>query len=55
MSNSASGFIGPCFAGTIATGSFTHALSTIAMNMAAGPAVLFTAERRMQRLDGSLS
>ncbi|MFF0866994.1 MFS transporter [Nonomuraea sp. NPDC050227] len=52
-----SGFIGPYFTGTIAsaTGSFTYALLAIAIIMAAGLAVLLTAGRRMERLDGSLS
>ncbi|MGC0420125.1 MFS transporter [Embleya sp. AB8] len=52
-----SGFVGPYLTGYIATwtGSFTYALLTIAIIMAAGLAFLLTAGRRMERLDGSLS
>ncbi|MEV5705099.1 MFS transporter [Actinoallomurus sp. NPDC052274] len=52
-----SGFIGPYLTGSIktATGSFTYALLAVAIIMIAGMAVLLTAGRRMERLDGSLS
>ncbi|SFO22735.1 MFS transporter [Amycolatopsis rubida] len=51
-----SGFVGPYFTGAIktATGSFTFALLAIAAIMVAGLAVLLTAGRRMERLDGHL-
>ncbi|QYN26234.1 MFS transporter [Amycolatopsis sp. DSM 110486] len=51
-----SGFVGPYFTGAIktATGSFTFALLAIAVIMLAGIAVLATAGRRMERLDGKL-
>lgn len=52
-----SGFVGPYFTGAIktATGSFTYALLAIALIVAAGLAVLVTAGRRMERLDGKLT
>ncbi|MGH8921785.1 MAG: MFS transporter, partial [Actinomycetes bacterium] len=51
-----SGFAGPYFTGAIkaATGSFTLALLAIAVIMLAGIAVLATAGRRMEQLDGKL-
>ncbi|MFG1908787.1 MFS transporter [Kribbella sp. NPDC048928] len=50
-----SGFVGPYITGWIetATGSFTYALLTIAILMAAGMLVLLTAGRRMEQLSGS--
>ncbi|HWD03390.1 MAG TPA: MFS transporter [Amycolatopsis sp.] len=51
-----SGFVGPYFTGSVktATGSFTVALLAIAAIVLVGIAVLATAGRRMERLDGKL-